>query len=373
MSVPSTQALPGPSTIPQPATAPPPQQVLRPVVPAPPTIVPPPVIAAPAPRLPAGVKLAKPPMYNGKDKEKLEEFEMKCAMYLDSLAPGMDEKLKINFVTGYLEDKAQRWLTAWLLQEGRNPGSVPFLNSWPLFWAELNHRFGEHNKEEKYRIALNKLKQTRDVQNYLYEFQRLAQPLHYSDNELHDRFYDGLRSEIHQMMMTTRFKPREHTRDEVFNEALRIWEDLEAYKALHGSSTGNTTTTKTTTTTSATPSGKTTTTTERVRFNAGDAVYRLKDGKAQKGVIQSIGQVGKWTTPLVKWNNMDKPENARFNELKKDNHPVTTTVVKSTAKGPGPMELDGKGMSGITCFKCRGKGHTADVCPSKIYQATKLK
>ncbi|KEP45000.1 hypothetical protein V565_332160, partial [Rhizoctonia solani 123E] len=61
-----------------------------------------------------------------------------------------------------------------------------------------------------------------------------------------------------------------------------------AYKALHGSSTGNTTTTKTTTTTSATPSGKTTTTTERVRFNAGDAVYRLKDGKAQKGVIQSI-------------------------------------------------------------------------------------
>ncbi|KEP45804.1 hypothetical protein V565_240080, partial [Rhizoctonia solani 123E] len=134
---------------------------------------------------------------------------------------------------------------------------------------------------------------------------------------------------------------------------------------LHGTSTGNTATTKTTTTISAAPSGKTTTTTERVRFNAGDAVYRLKDGKAQKGVIQSIGQVGKWTTPVVKWNNIDKPENARFNKLKKDNHPVTTTVVKSTAKGPGPMELDGKGMSGITCYRCRGKGHTADVCPSK--------
>ncbi|EUC55811.1 hypothetical protein RSOL_138220, partial [Rhizoctonia solani AG-3 Rhs1AP] len=112
------------------------------------------------------------------------------------------------------------------------------------------------------------------------------------------------------MMMTTRFKPCEHTWDEVFQEALRIWEDLEAYKALHGSTTINTTTTKTTVTSSAAPSSKSTTTTEKVRFNAGDAVYCLKDGKAQKGVIQSMGQVGKWTTPLVKWNNVDKPENA---------------------------------------------------------------
>ncbi|KEP45926.1 retrotransposon gag protein, partial [Rhizoctonia solani 123E] len=140
----------------------------------------------PAPALPSGIKFAKPPMYNGKDKEKLEEFELKCSMYLDSHDPRMHPKTKINFVTGYLEEEAQRWLTPFLIEEGRTPFSVPFLNDWGLFWNEMEHRFGEHNKIEKFRLALGKLKQTKDVQSYLYEFQRYAQPLNYGDNDLRD-------------------------------------------------------------------------------------------------------------------------------------------------------------------------------------------
>ena len=44
--------------------------------------------------------------------------------------------------------------------------------------------FGEHNQEEKYRVQLTKLKQKTDVQAYLSEFRRLAQPLGYNDTIL---------------------------------------------------------------------------------------------------------------------------------------------------------------------------------------------
>ena len=59
-------------------------------------------------------------MFDGKDQEKLEEFELKCSMYLDSVAPGSSEAIKINFVVGYLEGDAQKWLTPYLVEEGRN-------------------------------------------------------------------------------------------------------------------------------------------------------------------------------------------------------------------------------------------------------------
>ena len=72
--------------------------------PPPPILVPAIPLAAPAPvPLPGSrLKFAKPPMFDGKDFEKLEEFELKCSMYLDLVAPGLADAIKINFVVGYL-------------------------------------------------------------------------------------------------------------------------------------------------------------------------------------------------------------------------------------------------------------------------------
>ena len=96
--------------------------------PPPPILVPAIPLAAPAPvPLPGShLKFAKPPMFDGKDCEKLEEFEPKCSMYLDLVAPSSADAIKINFVVGYLEGDAQKWLTPYLVEEGRNRGSIPF-------------------------------------------------------------------------------------------------------------------------------------------------------------------------------------------------------------------------------------------------------
>ncbi|CUA73094.1 Transposon Ty3-G Gag-Pol polyprotein [Rhizoctonia solani] len=295
----------------------------------------------------AAPKFTKPPKYDGKDREGLEEFQIKCAMYLDSINDALSPQLKINFVVGYLEGDAQKWLNPFLLQEGARRGSVPFLNDWMAFWRELNTRFGEQNKNEKYRIALNKLKQTKDVQSYLYEFNKFSQPLSYGDSELRDRFYDGLKSEVHEMMMTTRFKPRDHNFADVTREALNIWEDLETYRTLHP--TRHTVSTPAT----AKPSAPATSTSSapRTRFNAGDKVYQIFNGRAQKGEIQSIVKVGNTSLANVKWNGASGTEQVPFNQLKVDNKPAPApaSAAKPAAsaanKGPAPMELDVPGES----------------------------
>ncbi|KAF8756060.1 hypothetical protein RHS01_04904 [Rhizoctonia solani] len=61
--------------------------------------------------------------------------------------------------------------------------------------------------------------------------------------------------------------------------------------------------------------------------------------------------------------------------LKKDERPAAAAPVKTiiaptpilalNSKGPGPMDLDGRGFSNLTCHVCSGKGHFARSCPSK--------
>ena len=141
-------------------------------------------------------------------------------MYLDSVAPGSLEAIKINFVVGYLEGDAQKWLTPYLVEEGRNRGYITFLTSWNLFWQQMQIRFGEHNHEEKYCLQLAKLKQQTDVQAYLSKFRCLAQPFGYNNTILQDMFYDRLKSEVHTMMMNLHYIACQHTMEEVFQESL---------------------------------------------------------------------------------------------------------------------------------------------------------
>ncbi|GAB1527282.1 hypothetical protein RhiTH_010457 [Rhizoctonia solani] len=64
-----------------------------------------------------------------------------------------------------------------------------------------------------------------------------------------------------------------------------------------------------------------------------------------------------------------------FPSLKKDERLATAAPVKTiiaptpvlapNSKGPGPMDLDGRGFSNLTCHVCGGKGHFVRNCPSK--------
>ncbi|GAB1526963.1 hypothetical protein RhiTH_010137 [Rhizoctonia solani] len=79
--------------------------------------------------------------------------------------------------------------------------------------------------------------------------------------------------------------------------------------------------------------------------------------------------------PNVRWNGETKDTIIPFPSLKKDKRPAAAAPVKpivapipipaANTKGPGPMDLDGRGFANLTCHICGGKGHFARSCPSK--------
>ncbi|GAB1527154.1 hypothetical protein RhiTH_010329 [Rhizoctonia solani] len=96
---------------------------------------------------------------------------------------------------------------------------------------------------------------------------------------------------------------------------------------------------------------------------------------AKKGAITSIVRTTSGNMPNVRWNGESRDTMIPFPSLKKDKCPAAAAPVKSiiapvpvlasNSKGPGPMDLDGKGFANITCHVCGGKGHFARNCPSK--------
>ncbi|KAF8676362.1 hypothetical protein RHS04_06531 [Rhizoctonia solani] len=97
--------------------------------------------------------------------------------------------------------------------------------------------------------------------------------------------------------------------------------------------------------------------------------------RAKKGAITSIVQTTSGNMPNVRWNGETKDTMIPFPSLKKDERPAAaalakpiiapTPILASNSKGPGPMDLDGRGFSNLTCHVCGGKGHFAHSCPSK--------
>ncbi|QRW26576.1 Zinc finger, CCHC-type [Rhizoctonia solani] len=110
---------------------------------------------------------------------------------------------------------------------------------------------------------------------------------------------------------------------------------------------------------SATPTPTSNPTPICTRLNVGDNVYMIDPTtcRAKKGAITSIDTM------------------IPFPSLKKDECPAAAAPVKpiiapvpvlaSNSKGPGPMDLDGRGFTNLTCHVCGGKGHFARNCPSK--------
>ncbi|GAB1518711.1 hypothetical protein RhiTH_001775 [Rhizoctonia solani] len=112
-------------------------------------------------------------------------------------------------------------------------------------------------------------------------------------------------------------------------------------------------------------------------LNVGDNVYMIDPTTccAKKGAITSIVRTTSSNMPNVRWNGESKDTMIPFPSLKKDECPAAaapvkpivapTPVLASNSKGPGLMDLDGKGFASVTCHVCSGKSHFAHSCPSK--------
>ncbi|CEL62896.1 hypothetical protein RSOLAG1IB_12595 [Rhizoctonia solani AG-1 IB] len=297
------------------------------------------------------LKFPKPNKFSGKKEEALT-FLMACNSYLDSKGTGVAEGDQINWVCQYLEGAALEWIQPYRERFFLRKESVPFLEDTKAFWAEFSKHFVDNNRDEKYRLKWNNLKQTKSVQEYIKDFQQYSVVLNYSDAILRDKFYDA---------------------QQVYDKAEEIDNHLEAYKSTtpahstsHSSSTSSSTARA-----SSSNSNSNSSLTPRTRLSIGDPVYMIDPTtrRAKKGVIESIGRGPQGNMPNVKWSGENKAVQIPFPSLKKDEKPILNSapapVSKPDNKGPGPMDLDGRGIGSVTCNNCGGKGHFARACPSK--------
>lgn len=342
-----------------------------PIPPRPPTqpIPPIPPIAPPTPGGGSRIKFAKPEKWSGK-KEDLDDFETSAATYLHMEGRGLTNQEKVMWIVGFIEGTPKKYIMTFLKKEAANNGSVAWLADPDTLLDELRRRYGDTNKKEKYRLKYNALKQTSSVQDYVRDMEEYSLELNYNDDNIRDHFYDGLKKEITDMMMYQGFEKDTKTKDEVFQEAERIDRYLANHKRTNPTPTPNTTERIKTASTVPAPTGGAG---PRIRLNVNDPVFRIMNGRAQKGKIESIGRVNGALIPSIKWNNTSQIEQVPFNTLRKDERPLPPTPVttipappkKIDPKGPGPMDLDGRGIGKIQCHICKGYGHFARVCPSK--------
>ncbi|CEL61126.1 hypothetical protein RSOLAG1IB_09777 [Rhizoctonia solani AG-1 IB] len=300
------------------------------------------------------LKFPKPNKFSGKMEEALT-FIMACTSCLDSKGTGVAKGDQINWVCQYLEGAALEWIQPYREQFFIKKEPVPFLEDTQAFWAEFSKHFVDNNRNEKYRLKWNNLKQTKSVQEYVKDFQQYSVVLDYSNSILRDKFYDGLKKEIKDTMLSTMFNWRNSLAQQVYDKAEEINNHLEAYKSTtpahstsHSHSTSSSTARANTSTTGYNPLS-----TPQTRLSIGNPVYMIDPTtrRAKKGVIESIGRSPQGNMPNVKWSGESKAVQIPFPSLKKDEKPILNSAPapapKPDNKGPGPMDLDGRGIGSV--------------------------
>ncbi|GAB1527326.1 hypothetical protein RhiTH_010501 [Rhizoctonia solani] len=349
------------------------QSSSRPLAPPPP---PPPAgtatsINPPAPTSSSSdLKFAKPNKFSGKKEDALN-FIISCQAYIRAKGANCSHEEKILWVTSYFEGAAEDWVRPYKERKVFRGEAVPLLEDIDTFWAEFTKHYVDTNRDKKYRQKWNNLRQRALVQEYTREFQQYSVSLGYSDETLRDKYYDGLKNDIKDIMLSTMFQWRRATAQQVYDKAEEIANHIESTRLSNPSAptTRPISTAVPTSTSSPTPT--------RTRLNVGDNVYMIDPTtwRAKKGAITSIVRTTSGNMPNVRWNGETKDTMIPFPSLKKDERPAAaapvkpiiapTPVLASNSKGPGPMDLDGRGFANLTCHVCGGKGHFARNCPSK--------
>ncbi|QRW23396.1 Retrotransposon gag protein [Rhizoctonia solani] len=232
--------------------------------------------------------------------------------------------------------------------------AVPLLEDIDTFWAEFTKHYVDTNRDEKYCQKWNNLRQKASVQEYTQEFQQYSVSLGYSNETLRNKYYDGLKNDIKDIMLSTMFQWRRATAQQVYDKAEEIANHIES-TCLSNPSVSTTRTTSSTVPTSTSTSNPTPACT---RLNVGDNVYmidpttcRAKKRRYHFYCSNNLRQHAKHERPAAA-----APVKSII---------APTPILASNSKGPGPMDLDGRGFANLTCHVCGGKGHFARNCPSK--------
>ncbi|GAB1527937.1 hypothetical protein RhiTH_011125 [Rhizoctonia solani] len=223
--------------------------------------------------------------------------------------------------------------------------AVPLLEDIDVFWAEFTKHYVDTNRDEKYCQKWNNLQQKASVQEYTQEFQQYSVSLGYSNETLRNKYYNGLKNEIKDIMLSTMFQWRRATAQQVYDKAEEIANHIESTRLSNPSAS---TICATPTVSTSNPNSPPT----RTRLNVRDNVYMIDPTtcRAMKGAITSVVCTTSGNMPNVRWNGETKDTMVPFPSLKKDERPAAaapikpiiapTPVLASNSKGPGPMDLD---------------------------------
>ncbi|KAF8753926.1 hypothetical protein RHS01_06731 [Rhizoctonia solani] len=169
-------------------------------------------------------------------------------------------------------------------KEGVQGEAVPLLEDIDTFWAEFTKHYVDTNRDEKYRQKWNNLRQKGSVQEYTREFQQYSVSLGYSDETLRDKYYDGLKNEIKDIMLSTMFQWRRATAQQVYDKAEEIANHIESTRLSHPSVPSSTTRVPSNSTSQSTPISSPT----RTRLNVGDNVYMIDPPLAAPRKVPSL-------------------------------------------------------------------------------------
>lgn len=165
-------------------------------------------------------RISSPPHFSGK-KEEAMEFLLKCDMVF-AVQPQSyaTTEAKLAFVINLLKDEAYRWVMPHLTMDDNI--KPDWIKDWTLFREEFKKVFGDSEIIETARHKLKTLKQTGPATSYATEFRRYAAYLHYSDEALRHLFFDGLKEDVKDKILTPN---NAHSIDILVDTAIK-WDNL---------------------------------------------------------------------------------------------------------------------------------------------------
>jgi hypothetical protein len=139
-----------------------------------------------------GKHLAKPPEFDGKDRQGCSPFISHCRLYIrGNIANFPTEQSKILFVSSYLRGNAFSWFEPHL-----KTVDDPLFSNFETFVAELEKNMGDPDRERSLTRQLQTLSQTTSASAYATKFFQISSSLSWNDDALRAQFYTGLKKEV---------------------------------------------------------------------------------------------------------------------------------------------------------------------------------
>ncbi|GAB1526866.1 hypothetical protein RhiTH_010039 [Rhizoctonia solani] len=271
----------------------------------------------------SNLKFAKPNKFSRKKEDTLN-FIIACQAYIRAKGANQSHEEKILWVTSYFEGAAEDWVCPYKERKVFRGETVPLLEDINVFWTKFTKHYVDTNCDE-------------------------------NNETLRNKYYNGLKNEIKDIMLSTMFQWRCATAQQVYDKAEEIANHIESTR-LSNPSASTICATSTVVPTSNPNSPPT-----HTCLNVGDNVYMIDPTtrRTKKGAITSIVCTTSGNMPNVRWNGETKDTIIPFPLLKKDERPATaapikpiiapTPVLALNSKGPGPMDLDGRSFANLTC------------------------